>query len=101
MPKKLREKIAEYALAAHLKRNNIYISFAVNMTKGCDCESKHMKPVVGDLGILGSTDPVALDHACWNLVNEREHKRVFRGEDIFAYAEKIGLGDRDYKIVRL
>jgi uncharacterized Fe-S center protein len=90
------EKLAEYALAAH-KKNNIYINFLMNITKGCDCEGHSMKPVVDDIGILISTDPVAIDKACYDLVKEKG--KNFRGEKIFKYAQKIGLGSIDYNLI--
>lgn len=94
------EKLAEYALAAHQGRRNIYITFAFNMTRGCDCEGHRMKPVTKDLGLLASTDPVAIDQACLDLLDKREGKKVFRrGRYTLEYAEQIGLGSRSYTLV--
>lgn len=97
--KKFREKIVEYAYAAHKDRKNIYINFAMNLTKGCDCEPRKMKPVIEDFGIFISLDPVAIDKACFDMAKERGYK--FRGAEQFDYAEKIGLGSTQYKLIRV
>lgn len=93
------EKMAEYALAAQQGKQNVYINFAFNLTKGCDCVGKKMKPVAGDVGVLASTDPVALDQACLDLIDKREGKRVFGGRHMLDYAEKIGLGQKAYSLM--
>lgn len=93
------EKLAEYALAAHKGKSNIYLSFALNITKNCDCNGRPMKPVTGDLGVLASTDPVALDQACLDLLDQRNGKKVFsRGRHALAYGQKIGLGRTTYQL---
>ncbi|GAK60567.1 4Fe-4S ferredoxin iron-sulfur binding domain protein [Candidatus Vecturithrix granuli] len=95
------EKLAEYALAAHKEKNNIYLSFALNITKNCDCNGRSMKSVVADLGILASTDPVALDQACLDLLDQRNGKKVFsRGRHTLDYGQKIGLGSTTYELKR-
>jgi hypothetical protein len=101
LPKTFREKMVEYALAAQLGKKNLYINFALNITKDCDCEGKAMKTVAPDIGIFASTDPLALDKACWDLLNKKEGKKVFGGEDIFEYAEKIGLGNAKYELIEI
>jgi uncharacterized Fe-S center protein len=92
-----REKVAEYAYAANLGRKNIYINFIMNITKGCDCEPRKMKPVTDDVGIFASTDPLALDKACYEAVKEKGKK--FRGDKIFAYSQKLNTGSLDYKLI--
>jgi uncharacterized protein len=83
-------------------RNNIYISFAFNITKGCDCEGHNMKAVSGDIGIFASTDPVAIDKVCLDMLDKVNGKTVFRrGRYTLEYAEKIGLGSMNYKFVEL
>lgn len=96
------EKLAEYALAAQTggARENIYIQFALNLTRGCDCMGKRMKPFLPDLGVLASVDPVAVDQATLDLIRSRDGKR-FRGRHALRYGEKIGLGSRDYELVRM
>jgi uncharacterized protein len=93
------EKIAEYALAASQDRRHIYINFLMNITAGCDCEGHWMKPIVDDIGILASVDPVSLDQACFDLVVKQGRK--FGGEKTFAHAEAIGVGSREYVLVNV
>ncbi len=88
------EKLAEYACAAHSGRKNIYINFATDITADCDCLPKKMKAIVENIGIFASTDPVAVDRACCDAVSARGKK--FRGKKIFDYAERIGLGSKEY-----
>ncbi len=90
------EKLVEGAYAAQLGKRHLYLNFAMNVTAGCDCEPKKMKPLIGDFGIFASTDPVAIDKACFDLARQRGKK--FRGAKTFAYAEQIGLGSSDYAL---
>lgn len=102
LSKSFNERLAEYAYAAHINKNNIYITFAFNITKNCDCEGHNMKPVVNDLGILASTDPLAIDQAALDLLDKANGKTVFRrGRTTLEYAEKIGLGKRNYELVEI
>ena len=94
-----KEKNVEYAYAAGKDKKNIYMNFAMNITGGCDCEPRKMKVLMEDIGIFASTDPVAIDKACYDAVKERGKK--FRGFNTFAYAEKIGLGSADYTLHEL
>ena len=97
-----REKMAEYALAAQKGKRNLYISFALNITNGCDCMGRKMTPIADDLGIFAATDPVAIDQACLDLLDQRKGKPVFkRGRNILEYAEQIGVGARAYDLVTL
>ena len=96
-----REKIAEYAFAAQKGKDNIYISFALNITKECDCMPKVMKPIANDIGIFVSTDTVAIDKACIDIMDENTGKKIFGGRDIFSYSQKIGLGSAEYELVRI
>jgi uncharacterized Fe-S center protein len=99
--KTFREKIAEYAFAAQKDRQNIYISFALNLTKGCDCMGKQMTPIAGDVGVFASTDPVAIDQACLDMIDKQEGKRVFGGRDMLDYGEEIGLGQKTYTLISM
>lgn len=96
------ERLTEYALAAAKGKNIIYVSYAFNITRGCDCEGHTMKSIANDLGVFASTDPVAIDQACHDLLDKASHRRVFkRGRSTLAYAEKIGLGSREYELIQL
>ncbi len=100
--KKFYERMAEYAYAAHKGKNNIYITFAVNITRNCDCEGHKMKPFLKDLGIFASTDPVSIDMACLDKLSEREKRKIFtRGRYILDYCQEIGLGKKDYNLIEI
>ena len=98
------ERLAEYALAAALnadgsRKKIAYFLFAFNMTSNCDCDGRKMKPVAEDIGVFASTDPVALDQACLDMLRKREGKKVFGGDHVLEHAERIGLGSRKYRLV--
>ena len=94
-------------------RNIIYINVMNNLSVDCDCDSHPAKPEMKDVGILASTDPVALDQACVDLVfnypSEKGDdataliKRINRQHGIHTieHAAAIGLGSRSYKIVSI
>ena len=88
------ERLAEGAYAAQLGKRNLYMNYAMSITRGCDCEGRKMSPVMDDFGIFASTDPVAIDKACCDMAAERG--RRFRGQRTIAYAERIGMGSQDY-----
>ena len=94
-------------------RDIVYIDVMNNMSVDCDCDGNPAGPRLRDMGILASTDPVALDQACLDLVfnhadaegddskplQERINSR--HGTHITVYAEQIGLGSRKYNIVNI
>lgn len=55
------EKLAEYAYAATINKKNIYVQYAFNITKDCDCVGNHMETISPNIGIFISTDPVSID----------------------------------------
>ena len=88
--KKFYEKLVEYAFAAqHHLTNTIYVTFTLNITKTCDYEKRHMKPFVPDLDILASTDPVTINKACLDLLEQRAGKKLFKDKYALTYAEEI------------
>lgn len=106
------ESMAEAAKAVHdyMNGNVLYIDVMNNLSVDCDCNASPENPCMKDIGILASTDPVALDQACidmiWNSKDEgREHfiKRVERqnGRHILPYAEEIGFGTRKYELINI
>jgi uncharacterized Fe-S center protein len=108
--RRLQEKMAEYAkrVVDHFKGKAVFVSFLIQVTKDCDCMARNQKPVVPDLGILASLDPVAADQATADLlVAAGGGKDPLRaGYDIdwsgqLAHGEKIGLGHRAYKLVEI
>lgn len=91
----------------------IYINVMNNMSVDCDCDAHPDAPLLKDIGILASTDPVALDQACLDLVfaveptegNDNkpllERIKSRHGTHIVDYAEKIGLGSKKYELVNI
>ena len=97
-----KEKIAEYAYGAQLGKRNIYISFLINITEECDCVGQHMHEVAPDMGVLISSDPVAIDTACLELLQNETGKKFFEeGRLSIEHAVKIGLGSDEYTIIEL
>lgn len=103
----IQEKMIEYAFAVlkNKKTKAIFINFAIKITKECDCLAKDDPRIVPDIGILASDDPVAIDKACLDLVNETAGKNVFKEihpqRDCFkqlSHAFKLGLGNLDYDL---
>lgn len=91
----------------------VYINVMNKLSVDCDCDSNPHDPEMKDIGILASTDPVALDQACLDLVYavkptegnnnkpliERIESR--HGKHTVDYAEKIGLGTKKYELINL
>lgn len=86
----------------------VYISVMNHLSVDCDCDSNPAEPEMHDVGILASTDPVALDQVCVDIVyntddsesgalQERIESR--NGIHTLEHAEKIGLGSREYRLV--
>lgn len=94
-----REKLVEYAYASHHGKKHIYITFAMNITRGCDCEPRPMFNCTEDIGVFASVDPVAIDSACWDAVAAKGRK--FKGAEQLIYADKIGLGSRSYNLIEI
>lgn len=89
-------------------KNIVYINVMNNISIDCDCNGSPAEPEIDDIGILASTDPVALDQACIDLVyaakgSESLIGRIkdLNGLHTLAHAEKIGLGCRTYKLVNI
>lgn len=96
-----RERMTEYAAAAAVGKKHIYINFAINLVTDCDCDGVPLTPIYRDLGIFASTDPLALDKACFDELEKREGKMPFEGGEMFTYAVKLGLGSLEYSLVRV
>lgn len=101
---------AAKAVADHCGERILYISVANNLSVDCDCDSSPEDPKMGDIGILASLDPVALDRACTDLVrNSEDHGKIHlieridsrHGMHTLDHAEKIGLGNQKYELVKL
>lgn len=102
---------AKEAVADYFKENNkqiVYITVMNYLSVDCDCDANQTEPVMEDLGIIASIDPVANDQAfidlVWNSKDKGAKKlqeRVDRqvGRHITKYAESLGLGSTNYKLV--
>ena len=95
------EKIAEYAYAASLGKNNIYITYAFNITEDCDCVGMPMEIIADDIGIFLSTDPVAIDKACYDKFSETNNHHFDAVEITLNYAEKLGVGSKEYELIEI
>lgn len=106
------ESMAEAAKAIirHCGENILYISVANNLSVDCDCDSSPEDPRMGDIGILASLDPVALDKACTDLVRSSDdHGKIHlieridsrHGMHTLDYAEQIGIGSQKYELITL
>ena len=109
------ESMAEAANAVsdYIKDNNkqiIYITVMNALSVDCDCSKTQGDPVMQDLGIVASLDPVANDQAfidmIWdskdpgaNLLKERIDSRL--GREILPYAESLGLGTTEYNLIEI
>jgi len=93
------EKIAEYAYGASKGKDNLYISFLTGITEDCDCIGSPMVPLTRDIGVLASLDPLALDSACLDLLQqETGHSYFDSGRTTLRHGVKIGLGSDDYNL---
>jgi hypothetical protein len=115
------ERMVEYAAAALASHTNAaHITFINHVSPGCDCEGHSDAPICPDVGVLVSRDPVAIDQAGLDLVNQAPPafpsalpKGLAAGEDKFValhpdidgthalvYAEMLGLGSRAYELIK-
>ena len=101
---------AAKAVADYCGDRILYISVANNLSVDCDCVAAPEEPKMGDLGILASLDPVALDRACVDRVRASEdHGKVHlieridsrNGMHTLDYAERLGMGSQRYELVEL
>lgn len=104
----LSKKMVEYTKAVLKDKRAVFVSFIMNVSPDCDCWNMNKPPVAPDIGIAASTDPVALDQACIDLVLKHSHgdpfKSVHPNTDwtvLLAYAEEIGLGTRNYELIEV
>lgn len=86
----------------------LYINVMNNLSVDCDCSSNPAKPEMKDIGILASLDPVSLDKACVDLVYKADDSSALKeriesrhGTHVLNYGEEIGLGTRNYKLVKI
>ena len=120
-------KISEYAYAVVKDRPAFHISLICDVSPFCDCHAENDIPIIPDVGMLASFDPVALDQACVDLCNkmpvcegsrlDRHRKKLWDTDPNHEYfhlnhpdaeweaglihAEEIGLGTRQYELIRM
>lgn len=106
------ESMADAASSVHnyFKDNIVYINVMKNMSVDCDCCAVAEDPCMKDIGILISTDPIAIDQACLDLVYAsddpgKEHliERIEsrNGVHTIEAAEALGYGSRDYEFIEI
>ena len=110
------ESMAAAAQAVHnyFKQDGkdiVYIDVMNNLSVDCDCNPMPAAPEIADIGILASTDPVALDKACLDLIFDYnptpgnnpqpliDRITELHGTHIIEYAEEIGLGTQEYNLI--
>ena len=114
-------RMMEYAKAVLQDRPSFHISIAVDISPNCDCHGENDAPIVPNVGIFASFDPVALDQAAADAVNkmpvnpgtmlsDAEHTHHDHFSDVhpdtnwkqgLEYAESIGLGTREYNLIEV
>lgn len=117
----LNYKIAEYTYAILKDRPHFHISLAQDISPYCDCHAENDVPIVPNVGMFASFDPVAIDVACADAVNampvmggsvleksNRIHKDHFTDvhpstnwRSAVVHGEKIGLGSQAYDLIRI
>ena len=120
----LNKKIAEYSLAVLKDRPHFHISLVMDVSPYCDCHSENDAPIVPDVGMFASFDPIALDMACVDAVNKQKPiddsrlgeqiQREVEGKDniymnhpetswesAIEHGVKIGIGTDKYEIIEI
>lgn len=117
------KKMVEYTLAVLKGKEGkaAFLNFLTQISPACDCYGHSDAPIVADIGVLASLDPVAIDQASVDMVNRQEGldgssllSQRNRGEDKFRglypkvdwavqleYGERVGLGRRDYELIQI
>ena len=109
---KFLESMTDAASAIHnmFKGKIVYINMMCNMSVDCDCCAVAEDPCLKDIGILASTDPIAIDKACVDLVKNSGDKGVEHfmervnsrhGEHTIEAANELGFGSIDYELVSI
>ena len=119
----LSRRVSEYAYAVCKDKPNFHINMVIDISPFCDCYGNNDAPIVPDIGMFASFDPVALDKACVDAVNEqpiidnsllgmqrfkklgRDHLYTLhpdtRWEAGIDQGAKIGLGSAEYELVKM
>ena len=114
-------KIAEYAQAVVQGRPNFHISLVCDVSPYCDCHGENDAPIIPDVGMFASFDPVALDMACadacnaqpvlaGSLLDEKPHVHHDHFKDThpetnwmssIEHAVKLGIGSKEYELIEI
>jgi len=108
----LQKSIAEHALGAlkGKEKNATFFNFLLSITKDCDCfDTPNMRKIVEDIGIIASTDPVAVDKAALDLVEKKSGKKLAKllgnakldTSCQIKHGESIGLGSNNYELIEI
>ena len=117
----LNKKIAEYSKAVLQGRPHFHISFVIDVSPNCDCHRENDLPIIPDVGIFASFDPVALDMACVDACNkqcvihgsyldEKEHHThdhfinthpETNWEVCIDHSVKLGIGNKEYELIEV
>ena len=120
----LNRKMTEYAKAVVDGRPSFHVSLIVDVSPNCDCHSENDAPILPDIGMLASFDPIALDQACADLCQKAapmpnsqlsdnmkksdfhdfcdhftNNKPESEWQSCLEHGEKIGLGSRKYELI--
>ena len=99
---------AAESVVNHFKDNIVYINVMKNISVDCDCDGNASAPCMGDIGVLASTDPIAVDQACLDLVYNStdlgKDKLIERiesrhGVHTIEAASELGFGEREYELI--
>lgn len=117
------ENMVEYTMGVlkNKAKKALFVNFITDVSPGCDCMNHNDAPIVKNIGIVASQDPVAIDQASVDLVNQEPaiagsclKTNIKPGEDKFKgvypkvdwtvqldYAQSLGLGSRSYELVKI
>ena len=124
-PELLNRRMAEYAKAVVWGRPHFHISLVLDISPNCDCHAENDAPILPNIGMFASADPLALDQACVDAClaatpmpgsqlydhmhspdfhDHHDHFKKSTPESewrsCLEHAEKIGLGTRDYELIK-
>ncbi len=99
----VQKMMAEYCRALLQDRVAIHFNCCIRITPNCDCYPNTENPLMPDIGLFASFDPVACDQAAFDAARGplTEYYPHLNPEVLLAHAETLGLGNRRYKVIRI